>query len=755
MKPLIIVESPAKCKKIEGFLDNKFSCVASFGHIRELKDGLKCIDIDNHFKPKFSLSNNKNLSKLKTSIKNSKEVYLATDDDREGEAIAWHICQVFKLPIATTKRIIFHEITKTAITRAIQNPTIVNMNKVNAQLSRVVLDRLVGFKISPVLWKNINRKSGLSAGRCQTPALRLIYDNQKEIDASPGKFAYDTTGYFTQHNLPFKLNKTYDTEEKIVEFLEESVNHKHIFKRNKPRQTSKEPPKPFTTSTLQQAASNLLHFSPKQTMMFAQKLYEGGLITYMRTDSKTYSKEFVENTKKYIIRKYEPGYVNKNIDTLCVRKKTNNAQEAHESIRPTKIETIQCPDKFDVKERKLYMLIWKNTIQSCMNNAVYNVLDCSVEAPFDNLYKYSVEQIVFPGWKIVDDYTKENEQNTIIYNFLQLISNKTIRYKKIKSVQNLKDLKQHYSEARLVQLLEKRGIGRPSTFSSLISKIQERNYVKKENVEGKTLKCTDYELVDDTLEEIENSRVFGNEKNKLVLQDLGKIVLEFLTNHYDNLFNYDYTRTMEEQLDVISNGDLVWYKLCETCLKDIDKIKIDNTNTTHITIDNNHTYVIGKYGPCIKYTNGEKTSFKKIKKGIDVDKLKQGKYTLEDLIDNENNIENNSLGVYKDEDVILKTGKFGPYVVYKNKSYSVKSVKNVTLQNVIPILTGEKSTNPSVIKILNKELSIRKGKYGPYIYYKTDSMTKPAFYGLKGCKLDPYVSSSENYLEWISENHGL
>ena len=211
---------------------------------------------------------------------------------------------------------------------------------------------------------------------------------------------------------------------------------------------------------------------------------------------------------------------------------------------------------------------------------------------------------------------------------------------------------------------------------------------------------------------------------------------------------------MEEQLDVISNGDLIWYKLCETCLKDIEKIKIESNNT-NIKIDNNHTYVIGKYGPCIKYTNGEKTTFKKIKKGINIDKLKQGKYTLEELIDNENTFENNSLGVYKDEDVILKTGKFGPYVVYKNKSYSVKALKNVTLQNVIPILTGEKSTNPSVIKILNENISIRKGKYGPYVYYKTKTMTKPAFYGLKGCKLDPFVSSTEDYLEWISENHGL
>jgi DNA topoisomerase-1 len=757
MKPLIIVESPAKCKKIEGFLDNKYNCVASFGHICELKDGLKCIDIDNNFKPKFSMSTNKNLSKLKTFIKSAKEVYLATDDDREGEAIAWHLCRVFKLPIQTTKRIIFHEITKTAIVNALKNPGTLDMNKVNAQLSRVVLDRLVGFTISPVLWKHISRKSGLSAGRCQTPALRLIYENQKEINKSPGTKVYDTIGYFTQHNLPFKLNYTYEDEEKICDFLEESADFDHMFSKKEPKESLRESPKPFTTSTLQQAASNVFNFSPKQTMMIAQKLYENGYITYMRTDSKTYSKDFLKSTKKFIIQNYEPGYVNKNMDSLSLRHKSDKAQEAHEAIRPTKIERKTCDSKFDTREKKLYYLIWKNTVQSCMAPARYNVVECNVSAPEKHNYKYNCEQVVFLGWKIVDHNKEEEEQSSKIYNFMKLMKNKKVSYKKIKSTQTLKNLKQHYSEARLVQVLEKRGIGRPSTFSSLVSKIQERNYVKKENVEGKEIKCTDFELVGETLEEIETKRVFGNEKNKLVLQELGKIVLEFLIQHYDSMFNYEYTSNMEEQLDQVSQGKLIWHSICNDCYKHMKRVNIKEAPKSKSTyqIDEYHTYLIGKYGPCVKYEKDGKTSFKQVKKGLTIEKIKENNYGLNHILDKDFTTQNNSLGIYEDEEIIVKKGKYGAYTTFKGKSYSLKSLKKINLETVIPILKGEKSTNPNVVKVLNKDTSIRNGKYGHYVYYKNSNSTKPSFLSLKGCTLDISLSSANDYLEWLSEKYDI
>lgn len=760
-KPLIIVESPAKCKKIESFLDNKYKCIASFGHVRELKDGLKCIDIDNNFKPKFSLcSRNKNISKIISLVRESSDVYLATDDDREGEAIAWHICIICKLPVKSTKRIIFHEITKTAIQRSLQNVTTINMNTVNSQLSRVVLDRLVGFMISPILWKNINRKSGLSAGRCQTPALRLVYENQKQIDENPGEIVYNTTGYFTKKNIVFNLDKNFDSKDKMEEFLEESVNFDHVFSKKDIKQVSRKPPEPFTTSTLQQCASNVYHYSPKATMKYAQTLYENGLITYMRTDSKTYSKEFIESAKIFIGENYDENYIHTNIDILSTnktskstkKKKNDNAQEAHEAIRPTNINVKDIVDSFSNQEKNLYYLIWKNSVQSCMSDAKVNVLECVISAPFETKYKHSEEQIVFLGWKILDKQNKET-----YFEYLKVLKSGNIDYKKIKSVQTLKKTIQHFTEARLVQLLEKKGIGRPSTFSSLISKIQERNYVKKENVEGKKIKTVDFVLVEDTIEEQEVEKIVGQEKNKLVLQQLGKIVLEFLLNHYEQLFNYDFTSNMEQTLDTIMKGDKIWH---EPCKEYYDVIREINSNMKEPEknkkdankIDEHHTYIVGKYGPCIKCEKDGNTSFKKIKKGLDVDleKLAQGQYKLTDLIE-EN--ENKPFGTYKDLPIYIKTGKYGDYVSYNNKNYSIKTLKNRNLEEIIKIINGDTTAQSNVKRTLNNNLSIRTGKYGPYIYFKTNKMKKPKFLSLKGCSLDIELATNEEYLDYIKEKY--
>ena len=770
-KPLIIVESPAKCKKIEAYLDNKYKCIASFGHIRELKDGLKCIDIDNNFKPKFSLcTKNRNISKLREAVKNTSDIYLATDDDREGEAIAWHICQVCKLSVKTTKRILFHEITKPALQRAIQNTTTINMNKVNSQLSRVVLDRLVGFMISPVLWKNINRQSGLSAGRCQTPALKLVYDNQKEIDESPGQVVYNTTGYFTQKNITFQLNKNFEEKETMEEFLEETVNFDHMLEKRPVKQVSRKPPEPFTTSTLQQSASNQFHYSPKATMKYAQTLYENGLITYMRTDSKTYSKEFLETAKNYILEHHDETYINKNIEFLSTRKNDNpskkggkkkqneNVQEAHEAIRPTDINKNNCDtiEKLSSQEKRLYAMIWKNSVQSCMSDAIVNVLDVIISAPMETQYKNSEEQIVFPGWKILDGKEKAN-----YYDYLSNMKSGLINYKKVKCIQTLKSKVQHFTEARLVQLLEKRGIGRPSTFSSLVSKIQERNYVKRENVEGRMIKCVDYTLVDDTIEEHETEKMVGQEKNKLVIQQLGIIVLEFLMKHYDSLFNYDYTSAMEKELDVILQGKKTWYEPCEECYSMIKEInssmkppdtKKDKDNNK---IDEYHTYVIGKYGPCIKYEKDGKTTFKKIRKNVKVDleKLANKEYSVEDLVEKE---DTDSLGKYKEIPIVVKKGKYGYFANYNGKNYSLKSLKgDHTMENIINIIEGNVKTGSGIIREFNDNLSLRKGQYGHYVYYKTKSMKKPKFLSLKGCKLDVELATNEEFMEYLTEKYDV
>ena len=763
---LVIVESPAKCGKIEGFLGPGYKCMASYGHIQQLSN-LKNIDMENNFKPTFEYIDAKKMqiTKLRKAITESNNVMLATDDDREGEAIAWHICEVFNLSIHHTPRIIFHEITKDAIVRAVNSPTTLNMHIVHAQQSRQILDLIVGYKISPLLWKHISRnsKKGLSAGRCQTPALRLIYDNQKDIDQSPGKKAYNTTGYFTKLNIPFVLN--YHHEEKMETFLEESVNFEHKFSCSKPKNTTKKPPIPFTTSTLQQKASNEMNISPKETMAISQKLYEGGYITYMRTDSTTYSKEFLEKTKVYITDKYDNKYVNENIDQLSerkVEKKTTkkkkkeeekNAQEAHEAIRPTNIKLEKVPDDMSPREKKLYYIIWSNTLESCMSDAKYLSITSKITAPDSYEYRYSSEQVEFPGWKIVKGYEKENP----IYNLLLLLKNDTnIDYKKITSKVSIKELKTHYTEAKLVQLLEEKGIGRPSTFSSLIDKIQEREYALKENVKGKKIKCVDYELIDDELEEKVDNREFGNEKNKLVIQPLGMMVLEFLLKYYENLFSYDYTKNMENNLDLIAKGNKIWYDLCRECLDEVDNVddEVKQNNKNTIQLDNEHIYMIGKYGPVVKKGHGETATFLSVKKDLDFEKLKNNKYSLQEIVEKKTD---SIYGKYQDKDLYLKKGKFGHYVTWGDNKKSIQNINinidDLTLQDIINHIENETSTNLNMIRIIDENLSIRNGKFGHYIYYKTNKMKTPKFLKLKGFTEDYKTCSIEVLKNWISQEY--
>ena len=770
---LVIVESPAKCKKIESYLGPGYKCIASYGHIQELP-GIKYIDIDNNFKPNYQHMSSKSqqINKIRTMVNNASEVLLASDDDREGEAIGWHICQVFDLPL-TTKRIIFHEITKSAIERAVKNPGVLNMDMVNAQQSRQILDLIVGFKISPILWQHISRnsKSGLSAGRCQTPALRIVYDNQKDIDASPGKKVYNTTGYFTQMNLGFSLNHNFEiinfnsTTNTMETFLEESVNHDHIYSCSKPKQTTKNPPTPFTTSSLQQKASSELNISPKETMAICQKLYEGGFITYMRTDSTTYSIDFIKLASDFIKDKYGDTYVHEDVGRLSERKaekpkkgkkkkEENSAQEAHEAIRPTDVKLEKIAESFTNKEQKMYFLIWSTTVESCMSAALYNSITAKISSPMDKEYKYSSELVNFPGWKIVKGYDKENPE----FQFLQKLKNKAIvDYNKITSKVSVKDLKSHYTEAKLVQLLEEKGIGRPSTFSSLIEKIQERGYVKIDNIKGKKIKCVDYSLVKDELEEIEDEREFGNEKKKLVIQPLGVLVLEFLLKHFEKLFDYEYTKNMETDLDIIAKGNKIWYNLCNDCLADIDECskELKTIDKKIINIDENHVFMIGKYGPVIKKTVGETTSFINCKKDIDMDKLENGEYSLEDIAESQTN-QNKIIGKYKSDNVILKKGKYGHYIECGSIKKSLNGVKkeldDLTIDDVIPIIENKVTVNSSIIREINQNTSIRIGKFGDYIYHKTANMTKPKFIKLKGFKGNYKTCPKDEIEQYVSKN---
>ena len=735
MSKLIIVESPAKCKKIESFLGPGYKCVASFGHIYEIQK------INDDFTPQFKLIGSKTnyITALRNALKKCKEVILATDDDREGEAIAWHICRLAKLDPVNTKRIIFHEITKKAIQYAVDNPTVINMEMVNAQLGRQVLDRIVGFSISPALWKKFfhggKGKDALSAGRCQTPALRLIYDNYNEIEESPGEKMYETIADFTDKSLPFKLNKEFTDKDEMSDFLEESVSFEHnIMPIDTERISMRKAPLPFSTSSLQQRASNELHFSPKQTMMFAQKLYEGGYITYMRTDNKKYCKEFINTALPYIKKTWDitNDHIKTDIDTITIGKseKKEGAQEAHEAIRPTKLDTIDVA--LGNGEKKLYNLIRTNTIESLLKEALINVITCLITAPFELEYKHSEEEIKSPGWMIVKGVNDTNP----LFNYIKSLQKGLIEYKKVSSKMALKKLKTHYTEARLVQLLEKKGIGRPSTFSSLISKIQDRSYVKKQDVCGKEISCIDFTLIDDELEEIENKRIFGNEKNKLVIQPIGILVIEYLLASFNDLFVYDYTSNMENKLDKISIGEYEWKELCGECdftIKEL--IKKTTSKSTNIQIDEHHVYTISKYGPVIKYEKDDKVIYKKIKPTVDVNKLRRGEYKLEDIILENVQFGGKTLGSFKNTAVILKKGQYGLYITHNSKSYSLKGFKkdedSIKLEDVIDILLGNKSANPSVLRIIDKDISVRKGKYGPYIFYKADKMEKPKFIGFK------------------------
>lgn len=763
-RTLLIVESPAKCKKIEQYLGENYKCIASFGHIRQL-NGLKDIDINNNFKPKFTTikEKSKQISKIKSEIAKSDKVVLATDDDREGEAIAWHICMLFKLPIKTTPRITFHEITKTALQAAIKSPKMLNMSIVEAQLARQVLDILVGYKISPILWEKIAKKTkgSLSAGRCQTPALRLIYDNQMEINSSPGNKVYKTTGYFTSKCLPFQLQTDFTEKNDIESFLENSVSHSHIYNCSNPKKISKKTPTPFTTSSLQQAANNELRYSPKETMSLCQKLYESGHITYMRTDSTKYSPEFLQLCSEFIKNQYGQKYISVELNKLKVGgKKSDGAQEAHEAIRVTKLQLTD-PSNVVGHELKLYTLIRRNTIESCMVPAIFETIMATITSPCEkgSLYKYSSEHLIFDGWKAVsNNISEETEKEYLLLTTIK--KNSILEYKKITSKITLKQQKMHFTEAALVQKLEKCGIGRPSTFASLISKIQERNYVKKQNVPGKEINCVDYELVGEELLEIIDKRTVGAERNKLVLQPIGELVIQYLLEHFVELFEYDYTASMEKTLDLVACGKSKWFHTCRDCLSCIHSLidKAGVIEKTGIQIDKNHTYIIGKFGPVIKAEENGKTTFKPVKSDICLTKLRNNEYCLDDIIKTKSN--SVLLGQHKNENVYVKTGKYGLYVEcgsIKSSLQIKKSIDTIQLCDVIGVLSKSSS---NIIRKLNEDLSIRSGKYGDYIFYKKPQWKKPRFLKLndfikehgansyKTCKLDII-------LDWLKENYSL
>lgn len=766
MKKLVIVESPAKCEKIEKYLGDGYKVMGSYGHITHLSD-LK--QIDENYNATFKIIDTKKtqIEKIRKAIKISDEVILATDDDREGEAISWHICQVFKLDIKTTKRIIFHEITKKALLEAIENPTVLNMNLIYAQQGRQILDLIVGYKITPILWKYIvsNTNNSLSAGRCQTPALRLVYDNYKEIKENPGNLSFNTNGYFTKNNIQFNLNHNHTNHSDIKDFLEKSKTFKHMLSKEKAKESKRNPPVPFTTSILQQTSNTILHISPKETMSLAQKLYESGFITYMRTDSMIYSDEFITSAQEYITNTYDKKYISGIISNKKT-KKNKIVQEAHEAIRPTNINLINIPEskEFTNKHRKLYKLIHTNTLESLMLPAIYKQILVKISAPDDLIYKYITEINIFEGWQIIQGVNDDK-----YYQFIINLKENDIKPNSIISKETLKDLKNHYTEAKLVQLLEEKGIGRPSTFSSLIDKIQERGYVKKENINGFKRETIDYILEDNKIIEEKKEKEFGNEKNKLVITQIGILVCEFLLTNFKNLFEYNYTKKMEDELDLIASGKMNYTDLCMNCDKLINEL-IKNNNLKNINnkkdeklnikIDDKHTYLIGKNGPIIKYIKeDESIGFYNVKENIDLDKLKRGEYNLKEII--KENEENKCIGEYKNNLIYLKYGKFGYYLECGELRKSLNNIKinvplkKLCLDDAISILEEKEKTDNLLVRKINDNLSIRKGKYGDYIFYKTNKMKKPQFLKLNDFDNDYKTCSLEYLKKWINDKYEI
>ena len=763
-KYLIIVESPSKCAKIESYLGDEYYCIASKGHIRTI-EGLKSIDTKSTFIPKFSIIEEKKsqVEYMRPIIAmfSKSNIILASDDDREGEAIAWHICEVFDLPIATTKRILFHEITKKAIVDAVNSPTIINMNLVHAQHARQVLDMVVGYKISPFLWKYLyhDKSNSLSAGRCQTPALRLVYDNDKEKSAGM-ETKYKTTGNFTAKNLLFTLDQEFDTKEEITQFLETSKTHSHMIKVGSQKETIKSAPKPFNTSRLLQTASNICHMSPKETMSICQSLYQSGYITYMRTDSTKYSKEFLSKASEYIMKEWSKSeYIGK-LDGLEL-KDINNP---HEAIRITNINMRSLHDIDNPRMNTLYKLIWRNSVESCMADARYHTTGIKISAPTDNSYKYNVEIPIFLGWKIVNEREDIGTENQNVPGSLLLYlqtlekTGKPIAYNYIESTIVVRNKHQHYTEATLINTLEELGIGRPSTFATIVETIQERGYVKRMDLEGTPVKCIEYKLRGNVVETIEKDKIFGNEKSKLVLQPVGLITVEFLSKHFQNIFDYGYTKTMEDKLDEVSSGkETDWAKICKTCYKEISELAkpMKTLEKQVFPIDETHDFVFEKFGPVVRTRTEEGTfEYKPVKKTmkIDLEKLKNREYTLDELYE----IKNDCLGEYEGEQMTIKNGKFGPYVEWGAKRESIKKIDKaldqITLVDVIKFLENQ-PVDKSILRVVTPELSIRKGKFGAYAYYKAANSSKPDFFNIKKFPEGFSTCDANVLIKWLEETY--
>lgn len=738
---LVIVESPAKAKTIEKFLGDDFKVMSSYGHIRDLKKKELSIDLDT-LTPNYEIPEEKKkvVSELKKSAQAAKKIWLASDEDREGEAISWHLCEVLGLDEAKTSRIVFHEITKPAILEAINNPRHLDMNLVNAQQARRILDRIVGFKLSPVLWRKV--KPSLSAGRVQSVAVRLIVEKEREIQAFKSENYYRVNAIFTVDNgkegksaeVKAELNKRFSTHEEAIAFLEKCKDARYEVASISKKPLKRTPAPPFTTSTLQQEAARKLGFTVSQTMMVAQRLYEAGRITYMRTDSVNLSTLAINTSKAEVEKLYGEEYSK----VRQYHTSSKGAQEAHEAIRPTYVDNQTIEGT--AQERRLYNLIWKRTIASQMADAQIekttvniNVMANGSSSPEELLFIANGEVVAFDGFLKVyqesndDQATSEEDAHTLP----TMKEGDVLNRLEISSTERYSQGPNRYTEASLVRKLEELGIGRPSTYAPTISTIQQREYVEKGDKKGEERSYKIDQLINDTIKSTEKTEMVGADKGKLIPTDIGIVVNDFLMQSFPEIMDYNFTAKVEREFDKIAEGKAAWDKEMKAFYQDFEpKVEeVMNARSEHkagereLGIDpktGKPVFVkIGRYGPVVQIgaaDDKDKPRFSQLPAGKSMETM-----TLEDALELFKLPRN--LGQFEAQDVVIGAGRFGPYVMHKKKYVSVPKDQDpltITLDGAIRLIQEKRLQEAKRhLKAFEEDtkLEVMNGRYGPYIAY--------------------------------------
>jgi DNA topoisomerase-1 len=721
-KNLVIVESPAKAKTIEKFLGSDFQVESSYGHIADLPSKEIGVDVLNGFKPKYEVSADKKalVSKLKTLAKNAEMVWLASDEDREGEAISWHLAEELKLDKAKTKRIVFHEITKTAILKAIDNPREIDYNLVNAQQARRVLDRLVGYELSPVLWRKV--KGGLSAGRVQSVSVRLIVEREREIQEFKPVASYSVVGEFGTANgktLKAKLAKNFNTKAEATDFLQKNINSTYTVSDLETKPAKKSPAAPFTTSTLQQEAARKLYLPVGITMQLAQRLYEAGLITYMRTDSVNLSKEASDAAQAEIIRSYGKEFSK----PRSFANRSKGAQEAHEAIRPTDMSRHTV--NVDRDQARLYELIWKRTLASQMSEAELERTQVKIAASnHAELFTASGEVLLFEGFLKVylEGNDDDDEEQEGMLPALKV--NESLAQNYITATERYTRAAARYTEASLVKKLEELGIGRPSTYAPTISTIISRNYVEKGNLEGHERKYTQLTLQANAIQEQLLKENTGSDKGKLVPTDIGTIVTDFLVKNFGSILDYHFTAKVEQDFDEIAEGNVNWAKMMQEFydkfhpnVQDVEANAERESGERILGVDpvsgRPVSVRLGKFGPMVQIGDAEAED-KKFASLMNDQNI--GTISLEEAL--QLFLLPKNLGEYKGEVIEVNNGRFGPYVKFGAQFISLprgEDPMNVTLERAQEIIDEKTKADAPIGQYQNEPVQKGVGRFGPFI----------------------------------------